>query len=140
MSVWEHKLTPGLVDALCAAIEFVHRSNHNRFHLQKDLPGLSKSAYNNFQKLRFHALVAKVDDAPGYWLITARGGQFLRGEIEVPRSVKTFRNKVVEHSRELIHIRHFRNAIPSFETRRDFLEQSAPAFPPKQNVEANQLF
>src|ERR1035441_5888882 len=90
MTVYEHALTPGLVNALFKAVQFVHRQNRNYFHLQKDLD-LTKSEFTNFQKLRFHALVAKTDD-PGYWLITARGGEFLRGEVAVPRTVRTFRN------------------------------------------------
>jgi uncharacterized protein YaaR (DUF327 family) len=129
MTVWEHRLTPGLVSALVTAIEFVHRAKRNSFHLQRDLAGLSKSAYNNFQKLRFHALVAKIEDKPGYWLITARGGQFLRGKIKVPATVKTFRNRVIEHGKALVSIRKFRNVIPYFETKNEFVESAAPKMP-----------
>jgi hypothetical protein len=71
--------------------------------------------FSNFTKLRFHALVAKVDRKPGYWLITARGGQFLRGEIAVPQRVKTFRNKVLDHSREMIHILQLKGKVPEFQ-------------------------
>lgn len=117
MKAYWHSLTSGLVGDLIKAIEFVRGNNKNSFHLQKDLQ-LTKSQYNNFQKLRFHALVAKDKEykESGYWLITKRGGQFLRGEIEVPKRVQTFRNSVIEHSLELVSIRNFKNDFPFFES------------------------
>lgn len=117
MKAYWHSLTSGLVGDLIKAIEFVRTNNKNCFHLAKDLQ-LTKSQYNNFQKLRFHALVAKDKDhkEAGYWLITKRGGQFLRGEVEVPRRVQTFRNSVIEHSDELVSIRNFKNDFPFFES------------------------
>jgi hypothetical protein len=114
MKIWEHKLSPGLVSCLIEAIKAVHRLGKNEFHLQQDL-SLSKTQYANFQTLRFHALIAKVEGKPGYWLITARGGQFLRGETAVPQKVKTFRNKVLDHSREIIHISQLKGKVPEFE-------------------------
>ena len=42
-------------------------------------------------------------------------GQFLRGEIAVPLKVKTFRNKVLDHSKELIHINELKGKVPFFE-------------------------
>ncbi len=111
-----HTLTPGLVSILVKCIQFVHEHGKNEFHLQRDLH-LNVNEFSNFTKLRFHALVAKVDEKPGYWLITARGGQFLRGEINVPLRVLTFRNRVLEHSNDVIHIDALKNKIPYFETR-----------------------
>jgi hypothetical protein len=134
MAVWSHRLTPGLVSVLVKAIEFVHRTNRNRFHLQKDLD-LTKSQFTNAQKLRYHALIAKTDDE-GYWLITARGGAFLRGEIKVPATVKTFRNRVIEHGTELVSIRKFRDAVPYFETREDFRENATPPVRSKPETSA----
>ena len=114
MKAFWHTLTPGLVSVLVKCIEFVHDHNRNEFHLQNDLH-LSVNEFSNFTKLRFHALVAKVEEKPGYWLITKRGGQFLRAEISVPLKVKTFRNRVLEHSTELIHINELKGKIPVFE-------------------------
>jgi hypothetical protein len=88
-----HTLNPGLVSVLIKCIQLVHEREKNEFHLRRDLH-LSVNEFSNFTKLRFHALIAKVEGKPGYWLITARGGQFLRGEIPVPLKVKTFLNKV----------------------------------------------
>jgi hypothetical protein len=115
MQAYKHTLSSGLVSSLIKAIQFVHRVNKNEFHLQHDLTSLTKNEYNNFQKLRFHGLVAKVDSKAGYWLITKRGGQFLRGEIAVPMHVVTFRNKVIERAEELIHIDEYRGEVPEFQ-------------------------
>lgn len=113
-SFW-HRVTPGLVGCLIKAIDFVKTNNKNCFHLGHDL-NLSKVEYNNFQKLRFHGLVAKVPEKPGYWLITRRGGQFLRGEIVIPDSVETYRNAVKNHSPKMIHIGELKNKFPEFQS------------------------
>lgn len=114
MKAFWHRLSPGLVAILIQCIEFVAEKGRNEFHYMHDLR-LSHTQAANFQKLRFHALLAKKDGKPGHWVITARGGQFLRGEIAVPERVLTFRNQVTGHSSELIHIRDLRGKIPEFE-------------------------
>jgi hypothetical protein len=114
-SYW-HRLTPGLVSVLIKAIVFVH-AHGNKFHY-RDL-NLNYSEASNLQKLRFHALIAHWDKEnlkSGYWLITGRGGQFLRGEIAVPAAVRAFRNEVQKHSTELVHINEFRGKVPCFES------------------------
>lgn len=115
---WKHTLTPGLFEILLKCIRAVHRKGVNEFHLQDDL-NLTKNEYNNAQKLRYHALIAK-SDRKGYWVITTRGGQFLRGEIAIPDKVFTFRNKVEGHSETLIGRDDFRNRIKFLETDFDF--------------------
>jgi hypothetical protein len=130
-----HTLTPGIVSVLIAAIQFVHGAGRNEFHLQNDLH-LSVNQFCNVTKLRFHALIAKVDGKPGYWCITKRGGMFLRGEICVPLKVKTFRNRVEDHSAETIHIDDLRGKVPYFE--REFAYETAQVEAPKET--ANTLF
>jgi hypothetical protein len=39
----------------------------------------------------------------------------LRGEVAVPQRVKTFRNKAIEHSREMIHINELKGRVPEFQ-------------------------
>jgi len=114
MKSYHHALSSGLVSALIKSIKFVQEDNKNLFHLQNDLTSLTKNEYNNFQKLRFHGLVAKTDKA-GYWLITKRGGMFLRGEMAVPKTVQTFRNEVIGHSEETVTIRDFAGKVPEFQ-------------------------
>ena len=117
MKEYSQSLTPGLVSCLIKAIQVVHARKENKFHAERDL-NLSRIAYSNFPKLRFHGLVAHFDEETprsGYWLITARGGQFLRGEIAIPRQVKTFRNRVIGHSEDLVRIGEFRGKVPEFQ-------------------------
>ncbi len=117
MKEWHHTLSVGLVICLIKAIKFVKNRNINKFHL-RDLE-LTQNEYNNFQKLRFHGLIAHADKdniKSGYWLITTRGGQFLRGEVSVPKRVKTYRNQVIGHDTELVHISKFRGETGWFES------------------------
>lgn len=115
MKSFNHTLSSGIVSALIKAIRYVQRTNKNEFHLQKHLVDLTKNEYNNFQKLRFHGLVAKIDGKAGYWLITKRGGSFLRGELGIPKNVQTFRNKVISHSGEVVTIKMYYGKVPEFE-------------------------
>lgn len=121
MKEFWHRLSPGLVATLVRCIQFVRKSGKNEFHTQRDLR-LSHTEACNFTKLRNHGLVAKIKGEGHKWLITARGGQFLRGEIAVPVSVKTFRNRTVGHNWEhQVTIRDFRAGIsaqfPEFDSK-----------------------
>ncbi len=98
-----HSLTPGLVNTLIKfrkAVLAKQTISFNRIHAQKDL-NFTKNEYNNFQKLRYFGLVAKCKDEngnreQGYWLLTRNGNRFCKGNIEMPKKVQTFRNKIVD--------------------------------------------
>lgn len=112
-----HSLNAGLVAVLIKAIKHITKTGNNKFHY-KDL-NLNYSEASNLQKLRFHGLIAhysKENTKSGEWLITSKGGQFLRGEISVPKQVKTFRNKVLGHSEETIHISALKHKFPDFQS------------------------
>ena len=98
-----HSLTPGLVKILVKC--YMYASTHSNLFKMKDLE-LDHSEYGNFQKLRFHGLIAKhkVDGEveERVWLITHRGADFLKGLIQIPERVQTFRNRVVDHDGELV--------------------------------------
>lgn len=129
MKKYWHKITPGLVKTLVKVYKAVSAKRENAVS-KKDL-SLTHSEYGNFQKLRFHGLIAKykVDGEwhKGDWLITHRGAQFLRGEIEIPEKVLTFRNKVEGHTDETVNIKNVMASEPYFET--DF---GYEIFEPKQ--------
>jgi len=130
---WE-RLSPGLVECLIIAVRVVHQKRKNRFHWHKDL-ALTNNQSHNFQKLRFHGLIAHYDEKDkksGEWLITARGGEFLRGEKRVPAKVLIFRNEVKDHSTELVHINQFRYEVPAFQ--KDFQYG-----PPRGHVEVKKV-
>lgn len=102
-------LSKGLVENLTKLREHVLKTKQNKVHLMKDL-GLSKSGYNNFQKLRYFGLIAHYKNPEtkknelGYWLLTKRGNLFCKNKIEVPRKVLVFRNKIQDRSKEFISI------------------------------------
>ena len=111
-------LSPLLVKILVKAYSIVVASNQNRFRLT-DLD-LDPNMYNNFQKLRYHALIAKYKEngehQKAYWLLTRRCGQFLRGELAIPRRVRTFRNHVIEHDPDLVKVRDVIGSEPYVQT------------------------
>jgi hypothetical protein len=103
---WEN-LSKGLVENLIRLREQVLRSRENKVHLMKDL-SLSHSQYTNFQKLRFHGLIAhyknpvtKLEET-GYWLLTKRGNQFCKNQISIPKKVLIFRNSIKERGVNLV--------------------------------------
>ena len=94
-----HILTPGLVGVLAKMIQAVHDKDKNEVHLQRDLD-LSHNEYANAQKLRYFALIAHVEGKRGFWLITVRGGAFLRDEAAVVHKVTTQDNEIVGKSED----------------------------------------
>jgi hypothetical protein len=125
-----HSLTPGLVKVLVKC--YAYASEHDNLFKMRDLK-LDHSEYGNFQKLRFHALIAKKkqdgEKVERVWLITQRGADFLKGMIQIPDKVQTFRNKVVDHSPELVTVRDVMKSEPYWE--QDF---SYDLFAPKQTT------
>jgi len=59
--------------------------------------------YNNFQKLRYHALIYKLKR--GTWGITSHGWEFLRGTKDLPKWVWIDGNKIQAYSQELVNVR-----------------------------------
>lgn len=118
MQKYWHKLTPVLVKALAKAYAVVTEKNKN-FFSKNDLD-LDHSEYGNFQKLRFHALIAKFKTEgewrKGDWCITRRGFRFLRNAEAVPARVQTFRNAVVGHDKELVKVTDVISSEPYVET------------------------
>lgn len=100
IKIWKHRLTPGLVKTLMKFGNKIKQSGKNDLHIQKEIV-FNSNEYNNFQKLRYFGLIAKVRNSDGghiggHWLLTRNGGAFLRGELPIRRWVKTFRNEIVE--------------------------------------------
>jgi hypothetical protein len=91
---WEY-ITEGQLNSLAKFLEAVKDHDRNSIHLQDDLD-LTKNEYNNFQKLRYNGLVAHAPEK-GCWLITRRGAQFLRNELDLPKGVLIFRNRIQKY-------------------------------------------
>lgn len=126
MKKFWHRLTPGMVGALEKAGKYVYQ-HKNEFHPRKDLVGGSQFTiveYNNFQKLRYHALVAKVKRRGilrrGYWLITKRGFDFLAGKVKIPDKVQTFRNRITAYSSRKVFVQQVYGEMPYFDETYDY--------------------
>lgn len=109
MKEYTHTLTAGITGALKKVVAAVKSANENNIGFS-DIPWDSFNRRQNFQKLRYFGLVAHVRDyngnpIRGRWLITRRGGAFLRCEIQIPAWVKTYRNKIVERAEEYVSIK-----------------------------------
>lgn len=99
----------------------IKERGRNYIHLYQDMTGsleLTTQEQMNWTKLRFHALVAKAD-IRGYWLLTKRGAQFLRGEISIPTRVQTYRNKVVAKDVYEIKIGNMVDTYPTWDSVED---------------------
>lgn len=87
---------------LMSAGQLVAERMSNRFKLKEVAACVEPSHYNNFQKLRYHGLIAKlkIDGQPvrNEWCITRNGFRFLRGRIALPKYVLIKENHVVERS------------------------------------------
>ena len=111
MKIWEFRLTPGLVEILKTFVGAVKRKGNNDIHFAQDMIQ-SNTQYTNFHKLRYWGFIARVKDEAGnriagHWLLTRLGGQFLRNEVEVPHTIKMWRNKIYEKSEETVKIKDF---------------------------------
>ena len=122
-----HRMSKGLANSLIKFKQEVIKRNRNKIHI-KDEVLFTKSEYNNFQKLRYHGMVAKCIDPitkkheAGYWLLTRRGNQFVKNQLSIPMSVQTFRNKIVKKHELGIYISHVLagEVLPYWDEKSDF--------------------
>lgn len=128
-TVTRHRMTSGLVSILANMARTVHEKNRNDIHIYHEIAEVcgpqAYSQLSNITKLRFHALVFKVKNEDGkqikgHWGITKRGGQFLRGEIEIEEFALTKGNRVIGREGKLVGIRALRPEGPvEFEQKED---------------------
>jgi hypothetical protein len=94
-----HHLAKGLVNTLIEVKKFVAENQKNKVHPIKDLK-LGNFGYNNFQKLRYFGLMAHYTNPDtkkkeqGYWLLTRNGNSFVKGQLALPKQVRTMSNKI----------------------------------------------
>lgn len=122
-----HRLTSGLVSILVNMAKTVHAKDRNDIHIYTEIGEVcgpqAYSGMSNISKLRFHGLAFKIrgedgKQIKGRWGITRRGGQFLRGEIEIPEFVLTKANHVEGHEGKMMRIHALRPEGPvEFEQR-----------------------
>lgn len=117
---WE-PLSSGLVSTFYAFVAAVARKGVNDVHLETEA-NLTHKQHANFQKLRYHGLVAKPEKgkSDGRWLLTKRGGEFRRNEIWIAKKVFVKDNHVIGYSEEKVRISDFYGKHPEFQTQFEY--------------------
>lgn len=121
---WE-RVTPGLVNMLIKFRQAIHAKGKNDVNPNRDCQ-MTHSELANFQKLRFHGLVAHVEEegerASGRWLITRRGQDFLRGVVAIAPEVFIFRNQIEKRTdKDSVFLKDiFKKDMPYFDEIHDF--------------------
>lgn len=108
------------VEMLKEAKRQVIKNGKNEIKLS-DLSG-GISTYNNFQKLRYHALIFK--QKRGTWGVTSHGWEFLKGEKSLPKFVWVGENSIQAHSQELVNIRDLNNGEVVIEQTFEYADNS----------------
>ena len=115
---WEY-ITRGHLTLLTKLHKAIKKHKRNSIHLQKDME-LTKNEYANFQKLRYNGLVAHAVET-GCWLLTRRGAKFLKQEIDLPKGVLIFRNRIQKYHTERVTIETIlKGKEPYWLTKEDF--------------------
>lgn len=126
------------IKMLKRAAEQVITTNHNDF-MVRDLKdhGEDFVLFNNFQKLRYHGLIAPIRNngrkIKGRWLLTRNAWAFLRGELMLPSFVLVRDNHITERSNELLAIKHIRGEA-TIQTDFDYYDETTGARIPKQQL------
>ena len=121
----KESLSRGIVRSLYKVAQVANVTDLNKVHPRRDA-NLTISEYNNFQKLRYHGLVAKYkqngENISGYWLITKRGYKFLNNEIRIPKYVHIVKNRIMGYGDKKISML-------------DVVESVTPYFPEISTIE-----
>lgn len=103
---WD-RITAGEAEFLIKFRDLIIQKGENLVNVPVEMY-LSKVEYTDFQKLRFHALIAKHKEdgrhKRGWWVLTRRGNQFVKGEIQIPEKVRVFRNRITGYSENNVDI------------------------------------
>lgn len=119
-NVYWHRVTPGIVGALIKVKQAVIAKGEYSIHNRKDMDGtpyeLTKNEAANFTMLRYHGLVAHDKErGAGYWILTHRGSEFLKGNIAIPRRVQVMNNRVIDREDEQVTIKDVYGQVPYFD-------------------------
>lgn len=94
---------------LKAVAQHVIDTDSNDFKKSSVSTMQGNTAYANFQKLRYHGLIAHVtingQRVRDRWLVTRNGWAFLRGELSLPKYVLVKNNHITTRSDLLISVR-----------------------------------
>lgn len=118
MKRYWHSMTPMLAIVLAKFYAAILAKGQNYLHISKEI-NLSKTEYNNFQKLRYHDLINQTKNA-GYWSITQKGVDLLKGRTTIPYKVQTFRGSPIKSSTKQVNITDILVSNPYLEERDDY--------------------
>ncbi len=138
ISPYKVTLTPMMVNALIKFRQAVIDKGENKVHLLKDLKGksyeLTRHEWNNFSRQRFLGLAVKVENEPGYWLLTRRGAEFLNGISDCPDHVWIEKNSIIGRSEDRVFVGDVIKYTPYMETKRDIEYGWPTPVQPKQEA------
>lgn len=121
-------VTPMLIKTLVKFRSAVVEKGENSVHLLKDFEGksyeLTRHEWNNFTRLRFLGLSAKVKGESGYWLLTKRGADFINGKVSIPKEVWIRNNKISDRSDNMVYVRDVIGSTPYMERLQDIVYRS----------------
>lgn len=107
MSLLPRTLSRQMVDSLAKIARRVHETDENNV-IPAEFTGdlrLNRTQYNNLNVLKKHGMIAKLKnqaDKKIHYCITRKGYQFITGQIAVPKTVWSFRNKTVRKSEDMV--------------------------------------
>lgn len=125
---WD-RITAGEVDFLIRFKARILEKQENLIDVPKEMK-LSNIEYSDFQKLRYHALIAKKREngvaKRGLWVLTRLGNLFLKGQVAIPERVRVFRNQINARSKELVTIEDVMQKTPRWDGPDDILYEDIP--------------
>jgi hypothetical protein len=103
-----------ITSAMAAALILLYRHQLSNpgmtwFHAEnffKDRKNIPASIRGDFSKLRFWGLIQADDDSEGYYRVTTKGIDFIKGEIKVESNVKLYNNKAYGFKGGYVNIHH----------------------------------
>lgn len=109
------------------AADHVIKTMDNKFMVREISRPEEYSMFHNFQKLRYHGLIAPIRDEngkklKGQWLITRNGWAFVRGEIELSKFVLVANNHIRERSEKKVSLREVNAQVLEIQTRFEYFD------------------
>lgn len=123
MQEYRHSLNLGLLEGLLRLYKAAKPVN------LRDLL-LTRSQWDNFQKLRYWDLVQKHREGGiekgGIWEITERGRDFVLGRVTVPRQVRTYRGERVGFEGDQVAASEIHDVFQGFKKAPEYRRESSP--------------
>lgn len=89
---YKHSMSKGLASGLLA----IYQAACKDFVILNGL-GMDRSRWQNLSKLKYWGLVEQKGTKSGEWRVTDKGEQFILGQLDVPKSVWTYRDEFVRY-------------------------------------------